>query len=187
MQRISRAALWVQRLDVQQASWQEVLAAISKRHRDQPPWLQRPAETQWHWFCYDCDMSFTSRRGLLMHRTRAHGRVKDIALRVRGAVCQRCGWDFHAIPRLIKHLETTTADCYAAYLQHVPPMEADEYAKQAAEDAAERRRRRQQGLRDLHADAPAMAVAPPALPDPTDHPVAVEGPRCKPTLVELKE
>ena len=50
---------------------------------------------------------------------------------------------------MVAHLKRGSADCLAAYLDHVPPLDSTYSQKLTKEDALIRRKRKDMGLTDL--------------------------------------
>ena len=63
-------------------------------------------------------------------------------------------------------LQRGSSECLASYLDHVPPLDESVFRALKQEDALNRKRRKNLGLTDLHADLPVVRVAGPTLPPP---------------------
>ena len=88
-----------------------------------PDWLCGPVLALSELVCHECGAIFASRTALAVHSRILHGSVNDADQRVVGTICLRCRRQFHSRPRLVTHLQRGYADCLAAYLDHVPPLD----------------------------------------------------------------
>ena len=113
---------------------------------------------------YECGATFASRTALAVHSRILHGSINAADQRVTGTSCLRGRKQYHSRPRLVAHLQRGSAECLAAYLDHVPPLDVGDYRALKKADASTRKHKKSLGLTNLHADLPAVRVAGPMLP-----------------------
>ena len=76
---------------------------------------------------YECGATFASRTALAVHSRILHGSINAADQRVTGTICLRGRKQYHSRPRLVAHLQRGSAECLAAYLDHVPPLDVGDY------------------------------------------------------------
>ena len=150
-----------------------------------PDWLCDPVLALSELVCCECGATFASRTALAVHSRILHGSVNDADQRVVGTICLRCRKQFHSRPRLVAHLQRGSADCLAAYLDHVPPLDLTYFQELNKEDALIRKKRKGMGLSDLHAVLPVVKIAGSRLPPPL--PGTLELCRARPVVPRLEE
>ena len=120
--------------------------------------------------CYDCDSAFDTVKGLNVHRRRAHGVRRPARRYAEGGTCRSCGVMLHTRPRLIQHLNHGLGGCLAKYIAFAEPLSEQRIAELDANDRERRRSLAGAGLRETHAEAPALSRAAcpcwPGLPGP---------------------
>ena len=131
-----------------------------------PVWMNGPGAVASELVCYECGAVFASRTALAVHSRILHGHTNAADQRVTGSICLRCHKQFHSRPRLVAHLQRGSPECLASYLDHVPPLNESAFRALKQEDALDRKRRKNLGLTDLHADLPVVRVAGPTLLPP---------------------
>ena len=65
--------------------------------------------------CDECDRTFVSRKALLSHKQREHGRRRPARAVIWGSVCPSCGTDFHSLTRVMDHLTRGRLQCRLAF------------------------------------------------------------------------
>jgi len=109
--------------------------------------------------CHDCGATFSTAKGCNVHRLRAHGFRRPARRFAEGGTCLACGVLVHTRPRLIHHLNHGLRDCLAKYITFARPLDEDRIAELDEHDRAHRKALTSAGLRETHAEAPAVAGA----------------------------
>ena len=122
-----------------------------------PVWMNGPGAVASELVCYECGAVFASRTALAVHSRILHGHTNAADQRVTGSICLRCHKQFHSRPRLVALLQRGSSECLASYLDHVPPLDESVFRALKLEDALDRKRRKNLGLTDLHADLPVVS------------------------------
>jgi hypothetical protein len=107
--------------------------------------------------CELCDCRFQSARLLGVHKKFHHGLVSEARLFASGTLCRICQVEFHALPRLVRHLQRHHS-CLSVWKDTIGPL--DPAAREAAEAvvAAARRAARRDGTPFLAAFVPACRM-----------------------------
>ena len=131
-----------------------------------PDWMCGPVLASSELVCYECGATFASRTALAVHSRILHGSINAADQRVTGTICLRCRKQYHSWPRLVAHMQRESAECLAAYLDHVPPLDIAYHQELKKEDAVNRKKEKGLGLTDLHGVLRVVKIAGPRLPPP---------------------
>ena len=96
--------------------------------------------------CYDCGYEATSMAQLRSHAAGVHGFTMEARAYAPGSHCRACLKQFWDRPRLLWHLGHDSPACMALLTAYLPPLSPEQVAEGRAEDAAQKRERRRQGL-----------------------------------------
>eukprot|EP00971_Amphidinium_carterae_P342151 6481351-Amphidinium_carterae.2 len=95
---------------------------INHDDTDHPP---PPENTEQH-TCHLCNKTFTTSRGLGLHKRKTHGVIPPIALRTHSNTCIICGSELASRKHLLQHLNNRI-DCAIPTLSQLPPMSLEHY------------------------------------------------------------
>ena len=72
--------------------------------------------------CDLCSFTCVGPAALQLHKTNSHGLYSQVRLRMTGAICVCCRYQFHGRTRLFRHINYRSDRCKSYYLLYVIPM-----------------------------------------------------------------
>eukprot|EP00438_Fugacium_kawagutii_P006271 Skav222658 [mRNA] locus=scaffold997:252657:260438:+ [translate_table: standard] len=114
-----------------------------------PP--EAPLESTSH-PCPDCQATFATPAALAVHASKRHGlRIATRRFAVDGT-CRICQRHFHTRPRMLLHLQSSSAGCWVPMMRHFRPLTDDQAAQLDAADRAAQVALHQRGVLRAHSD-----------------------------------
>jgi hypothetical protein len=107
------------------------------------------------WSCEDCGKSFTTCKGLKMHRSKMHADRPWYTSKIDQTVCPCCGWNFWSTWRLKRHVRCGPLACQLA-ARALPDLQQEVIDQVAASEREARKTAKRRGTTIDEAALPAL-------------------------------